>query len=137
MYAFTVKYNCGKPEDVIENDYDRWIHHAYQKKSCCLDKLTYERDKLGRLHLHGIIVFPSVTFFRKKLMLHGYHVYFEEIWNYVGWEEYLSKQHSRTIFRTHMDQLSPDESPPPFSKKISSKGDIGGFEQIEQLMAEL
>jgi len=50
----------------------------------------YEKDSLGKLHVHGIVQLRK-GFLRKRLAIHGFHCHFEELYDRNGWEYYIAR----------------------------------------------
>lgn len=85
-WAFTVK-KLGSVK-LFKSDYD-FVLNIFSKHGNVTDH-CYELDKLGIMHIHGIIELPK-NFHRKRLCINGYHVKIKEVYDYLGWVEYLSK----------------------------------------------
>lgn len=60
----------------------------------------YEKDSLGKFHVHGIINLRK-GFFRKHLKFMGFHLKLVELYDRQGWERYIKK-----------DQVVPIPIPP-------------------------
>lgn len=85
--AFTCK-KLGRDEAKF-TDYALVTEH-WLVEGVTLGKLVYERDSHNQLHIHGTINVPK-NFYRKKLNVYGYHIYFREIYDEAGWLSYISK----------------------------------------------
>lgn len=86
-FAYTVK--ALGAVNINKNHYDSF----FQKLDKLGVKVEYkigEKDSLGKLHYHGII-YVKKGFFRKRIMMKGYHVKLEEIYNKEGWVKYIHK----------------------------------------------
>jgi len=85
-YAFTYKFLGNKPNDVktylpvITN-----LNNNGYVKFC-----KSEKDSKDRIHIHGIVLLRK-GFFRKKLIVQGFHGHFSEITNEAVWLKYCSK----------------------------------------------
>lgn len=87
-YCFTYKKNHGKPEDILMTDYSEVLSHLNEKGK--LVAYEFEKDKNGRLHVHGIVEFERTPQF-KKMVPHGFHSHFEVMYNEEGWKKYMKK----------------------------------------------
>lgn len=86
-YAFTVK-KLGPRELNDLPEYWKWL--AKVEQECIVSRKYYETDSDGNLHMHGIILVRK-NFYLKKLCMKGYHVKFEELYDYDGWVKYITK----------------------------------------------
>jgi len=85
-WAFTVK-KLGLGE-VLVTDYIS-VMDVFRKFGY-VDCHHYERDSLGKLHIHGIVLLRK-GFLRKRLCVNGFHLKLVEIYNRAGWELYINK----------------------------------------------
>lgn len=85
-WAFTVK-KLGNGE-VKPSEYVQIITN-YERFGL-IDCHFYEKDSLGKLHVHGIILLRP-NFHRKKLVSYGFHTYLEQVYNRAGWLKYITK----------------------------------------------
>lgn len=84
-YAYTIK-SLG---DELDADYDPF----FKKLSYFNISVEYkvkEFDKFGKSHYHGIIYLPK-GFFRKRIIVKGFHLKLEELYNREGWIRYIHK----------------------------------------------
>jgi len=99
-YAFTLKMNT-KPDEVClatRSKYeDVLVGWAIQAD---LRARVFERDKQGRLHVHGIIELPR-DFRYKTLCPKGFHTCFKEIHDLAGWKKYLRKDQNFMKYVLH------------------------------------
>jgi len=85
-WAFTIK-KLGL-NDVVVEDY---IYPLEQfAKFGLVDCQFFEKDSHGKLHVHGIVLLRK-NFFRKRLIITGYHIKLDELYNRGGWERYITK----------------------------------------------
>lgn len=87
-YGFTFKKNLGKAEFIDESDYEPILRNL-NRVGKVVD-VIYEKDKKGRLHIHGIVTFTRSPLFR-MLCPKYYHSYFEELYDQAGWNRYMMK----------------------------------------------
>jgi len=85
-WAFTFK-KLGNGY-VLPKDYDQVIRvlNRYGYVDCHF----YERDSLGKLHVHGIVQLRK-GFMRKRLAIQGFHMHLVEMYERQGWEKYILK----------------------------------------------
>jgi len=92
-YAVTVSRNNAMPEEVAESDYDIWRANA-QSKGLVMTDWYYERDRKGRLHMHGIATHKRANMLRRSVQLHGYHQRIDILPTWLDlshWNEYILK----------------------------------------------
>lgn len=90
LFAFTVKDNR-----VDTTDYDSFFLNLTKLK--CIVECKYpEYDAKGKLHYHGVVQIPK-SVLRKKLVLTGLHVKFDEVYNMEGWLNYIKKDQKKTV----------------------------------------
>lgn len=89
VYGFTYKYNMKGAELVTEEDYQT-ILNRLNSKGTVID-VQYEKDKKGRLHIHGVVEFKKSTPLFKSMCPFGFHSHFEEIYDIGGWQKYMYK----------------------------------------------
>ena len=82
-WAFTVK-KLG--HDVTTSDYAAVIE--LYRKFGFVDSHYYERDSVGKFHVHGIVQLRK-GFLRKRLCLPGFHTKLVELYDRRGWELYI------------------------------------------------
>lgn len=84
-YAYTVK-NLGSEMDA---DYTPFFDRL-SKYDIKVEFKVKEFDKHGKSHFHGILYLPK-GFWRKRIMVHGYHIKLVEVYNKEGWIKYIHK----------------------------------------------
>lgn len=87
-YAFSIKYLSIRYP--TKEDYDI-IKEIWEKQGVEIKKMIYEKDKIDKLHVHGIMTLDS-GFYRQKLMLPAVNINIQKIYNEEGWERYIAKQ---------------------------------------------
>lgn len=83
-WAFTLKEVKGDKEGM-----ERWFQRA-EAFGCKIDCKYLELDSQKVEHYHGILYIPK-GFYRKKLMMKGYHLKLEELFDRKGWMKYITK----------------------------------------------
>lgn len=112
-FAYTVK-KLGTTE-VASADYDPF----FDKLNSYSIKVEYkvpEADSKGKLHYHGIIYLKK-GFFRKRIMVKGFHVKLVELYNRDGWIKYISKD----LEFTSLEQMAEEMETNPPSPNIMLK----------------
>jgi hypothetical protein len=84
-YAYTIK-SLGSE---LEADYEPFFKKLDYFKITVEYKIK-EFDKSGKSHYHGILYLPK-GFFRKRIILKGFHLKLEELYNKAGWIRYIHK----------------------------------------------
>ncbi len=87
LYAFTVKI-LKNPKKADEKDYEPFFKLFYlnAKVLSCVG----EADPKGVLHYHGVIRIPK-KYYRKGLIVKGYHLKLVKIYDVAGWINYCYK----------------------------------------------
>lgn len=85
-YAFTVRI-LRKPKLATSHDYDTFFEHINYWTTLWEKQIEMADDII---HFHGIISL-SPKLYRKKLMLHNFHLKLTRIYNRTGWENYIRK----------------------------------------------
>lgn len=88
-YGFT--YKCNDKKIVDETDYQS-ILATLHKRGHVID-VIYEKDKSGKLHIHGIVEFERRAPLFKTMCPKGFHSKFEELYDIEGWYRYLYKDY--------------------------------------------
>lgn len=86
-WAFTVK-KLRSPSLADEAHYTKVLLHL--SKFGFVKTCRSERDPKGVLHIHGIIMLRK-GMLRKKLVVQGFHMKLELIYDEHGWEDYIMK----------------------------------------------
>ncbi len=86
-FAYTVK--ALGANDVTTGHYHPFFDRL-NKLSIEVEYKVSERDKLGKVHYHGIMYLPK-GFYRKRLMINGFHIKLREITDKAGWITYIHK----------------------------------------------
>lgn len=102
-WGFTVKM-LGKAHPSLEDYYE--VMHRFRKFGD-VQMMTEEYDSKNKLHIHGIVLLPKKGFYRRKLMVHGFHIKLEEIYDRRGWIHYITKdQRFQQAFADVMPMLN-------------------------------
>lgn len=94
-FAYTIK-SLGVNKD---DDYSPFFNKL-KRLNITVEYKISERDSKGKLHYHGIIYLKK-GFYRKRLLLRGYHIKLEEIYDKAGWIKYIHKD-------VYWDYVEPD-----------------------------
>lgn len=86
-FAYTIKILGTR--DVTTADYDPFFTRL-NKLSINVEYKVSEKDKLGKVHYHGIM-YLSKGFYRKRIMINGYHIKLKEVTDKEGWLRYIHK----------------------------------------------
>jgi len=92
--AFTYKKLGSEEPD--ERYYDDIIYKIQEIEGVEVHDYVFEKDSLGRLHIHGYLECYK-RLFRKRLVIQGCHCYIKEIDDFGGWLDYINKQRSKAI----------------------------------------
>jgi len=89
-FAFTLrKTKMNKVNPVSRDDYLLHVVRLVETLGCKLYSHVFE--KTGGLHMHGVIEIavdtPLIRF-----RVRGWKMHLKEIWNYVGWQQYIAKE---------------------------------------------
>jgi len=102
-WAFTVKVlgkKSAKHEDYVD------VIGTFNKYGF-IKKAEFEKDSKGLLHVHGILLLRK-GFLRKKLCLHGFHTKLVEMYDEVGWTEYILKDLGKGMYLFDPKYCPPD-----------------------------
>lgn len=86
-FAYTIK--ALGASDIAASHYDPFFNRL-SKLSIQLEYKVSEKDKLGKIHFHGIMYLPK-GFYRKRLCMNGFHMKLREITDKSGWIRYIHK----------------------------------------------
>jgi len=82
-FAYTVK-TLGK-----SIDYEPFFNNL-DKFNIKVEYKIKEKDSLGKNHYHGIFYLDK-GFYRKRLIIKGFHIKLEQIYDKAGWIKYIHK----------------------------------------------
>lgn len=103
-FAYTIKALGAVDGD---HDYSLWFEKL-KKFDISVEYKIAERDSLGKVHYHGIIYLPK-GFFRKRLMMKGFHIKLVELYDRSGWVKYIMKDVELWRLDEHPDPDDSDE----------------------------
>ncbi len=88
-YSLTIKCNL-KGKNLSNSEYNVMVKEICSQGDFTWHKTTYERDSIGRNHVHCILEHENKNvryspFFRK-----GYMIYFRKVYS-KNWESYIEK----------------------------------------------
>lgn len=86
-FGFT--YKCMNIADPQEIHYEDVIARLNNKG--IVEDYVLEKDKKGRLHIHGVVQFDRTPLF-SSLTKYGYAQKFEELYNTERWLKYIHKE---------------------------------------------
>ncbi len=102
-YAYTIKDNRK-----VSNIDRAETYRAFFKRCKCwsipIEYQIEEKDKQGRLHIHGIMYLKK-GFYRKRLCMPNLHLKLVELYNKEGWEQYI---HKDLLYTTSIHDIRPD-----------------------------
>lgn len=84
-YCFTVK-KLGPVQGVTKSTYFP-IWNKWKDLNVNIKFKYSELDSEKKLHYHGLILLPK-NYYRKRLMLRGYHTYFKKCYDEKNWLRY-------------------------------------------------
>lgn len=87
-FAYTVKV-LRKPKDATEETYETWFKHAIDSHAIIISR--FPEVTSGILHYHGILML-SKNYFRRRLIVHGFHMKLDKLYNKKRWLKYCCKQ---------------------------------------------
>lgn len=86
-YGFTVRANSSN-----RADYSPFFNLIAKFKNHVTLECKYEEyGKHDWLHYHGVLAIKK-RFYRKRLVIPGFHLKLEEIYNIKGWHKYITKE---------------------------------------------
>lgn len=103
-YAYTVKVLSNK---TMDPNYEQDVFSRWRKLGVEFDCSVSERDSKGKLHYHGIIYLRK-GFYRRKLVVRGYHMKLEELYDRAGWIRYIEKDLKYKHYEEQAKELSDE-----------------------------
>lgn len=91
-FAFTLR-KVTKAENSTKSDYALKLQ-KFKDMGVQITDLSYEKNKTNSgLHCHGTMQIPK-KFNMKKFRTRGWHIKLDEIYDYWGWCQYMTKEGS-------------------------------------------
>ena len=112
-FAFTVKILGLKPSKCDEKDYEVFFDSLYKKCMIVNFKIA-EFDSKGLLHYHGVITLKK-NYYRKKLIVKGYHLHVTKLRSLFIWTKYCYKNimiDTLTLAKNPIDLKCYENLPP-------------------------
>lgn len=103
-FAYTIKDNRKVSNNERKATYEDWFKRC-QVWRIPIEYKCEEKDKQGRLHIHGIIYLKK-GFYRKKLCMPNLHLKLVELYNKEGWEQYI---HKDLLDTTSIHDIYPED----------------------------
>lgn len=89
MIAFAYTVKALGAFDIATSAYEPFFNRL-DKLGIQVEYKVSENDSLGKLHFHGIMYLPK-GFYRKRIMVNGFHIKLKEVTNKTGWIKYIHK----------------------------------------------
>lgn len=87
--SFTLRRTNLKKGQPTEGEYFEQVEKLCERTGSRLHDYVFEKE--GGLHMHGILeVKRNINML--KFRTRGWKMYMEEIWNYLGWHNYMQKE---------------------------------------------
>lgn len=102
-FAYTIKDNRKVSNEERNKSYEQWFKRL-EVWRIPIEYKCEEKDKQGKLHIHGIIYLKK-GFYRKKLMMPNLHLKLVELHNREGWIKYI---HKDLLDTTEIHDIYPD-----------------------------
>jgi hypothetical protein len=103
-YAYTIKDNRK-----VNNLDRKETYNTFFKRCQCwnipVEYQVEEKDKQGKLHIHGIMYLKK-GFYRKRLCMPNLHLKLVELYNKEGWEQYI---HKDLLDSTSIHDIRPED----------------------------
>lgn len=102
-FAYTVK-SLGEDK----NPNYKPFFDILAKFSIPIEYMIEERDSKGKTHWHGIILLEK-GFYRKRIMIRGFHTKLVELYNRAGWIKYIEKDLQYSHLEQQAEEIPIDE----------------------------
>lgn len=103
-FAYTIKKLNKTNQPPSQGDYDVFFKKL-SKFNITVEYKISELDSKGHIHYHGILYLDK-GFYRRKLMIKGFHMKLDEIYDKSGWVKYIHKD----CKYAHMEQEAKERA---------------------------